>query len=97
MQAVAQIEELLPMLEKCKHTSGVGLYETFLIGCEILIAAADPRTEALLHHGHCLLQEQAARLDDEALRRSFLEQVAANRKLVALWSAQQQHSPHGGI
>jgi tetratricopeptide (TPR) repeat protein len=35
--------------------------------------------------GHRLLQEWTARLDDEELRRSFLENVPAHREIVALW------------
>ena len=32
-----------------------------------------------------LLQERAATIEDEALRRSYLENVAAHREIVALW------------
>jgi hypothetical protein len=35
-----------------------------------------------------LLQAWAARIDDEELRRSFLENVVANRKISALYASQ---------
>ena len=41
---------------------------------------------ALLAAAHSLLQERAGRIDDEALRRSYLENVAANREIAAGFS-----------
>jgi hypothetical protein len=39
----------------------------------------DPRDEEILDTAHALLQERAAKIDDEKLRRSFLEDVVASR------------------
>jgi hypothetical protein len=36
---------------------------------------------------HKLLQERAVTIKDERLRRSFLENVEANRRIVEEWSA----------
>lgn len=89
-QALSHVEALLPMLTAQGQGGGMNVYETVLIGYEILTAATDARADGLLDDGYHLLQAQAAHFDDEAMRQMFLEQVAANRKLLALWSAQQQ-------
>jgi hypothetical protein len=39
---------------------------------------------------HRALQERAAKIEDEALRRSFLENVAVNREIVAEGEAGQK-------
>lgn len=71
-QAIAQIEELLPALTEGKRGGEMNIYESILISYEILTVTADPRAVELLHWGYCLLQEQAAHFDDEALRHTFL-------------------------
>ena len=53
----------------------------------VLRANGDPRAAEILALGHRLLQEQAGRIPDEALRRSFLENVAENRELAAEFAA----------
>lgn len=88
--ALAAVEELWPLLAERGQGGGMNVYETILISYEILNAAADPRAAILLQQGYDMLQQQAAHFDDPALRRAFLEQVAANRQLAALWSARRQ-------
>ncbi|MCP4536402.1 MAG: tetratricopeptide repeat protein [Chloroflexi bacterium] len=44
-----------------------------------------PRARAILQTAYHLLQEQAAKIDDEEIRRSFLENVAAHREIVDEW------------
>jgi len=53
--------------------------------CQVLAAAGDPRAAEMLERGHAQLMEWAGRISDEAMRRSFLENVAENRELVRLW------------
>ena len=88
--ALAAVEELWPLLAERGQGGGMNVYETILISYEILNAAADPRAAILLQQGYHMLQQQAAHFDDPALRHAFLEQVAANRQLAALWSARRQ-------
>ncbi|MCP4538066.1 MAG: hypothetical protein GY832_13065 [Chloroflexi bacterium] len=38
---------------------------------------------------HHLLQDQAAKIDDDELRRSFLENVAVHREIINEWEKQQ--------
>ncbi|MBF8284803.1 MAG: putative Adenylate/guanylate cyclase with TPR repeat, partial [Anaerolineales bacterium] len=45
------------------------------------------RARAILSTAHADLLEQADRVRDSALRRSFLEGVAANREILAEWES----------
>jgi tetratricopeptide (TPR) repeat protein len=49
-----------------------------------LEAAGDPRAGEFLQQAYDLLMEQADRIGDEGMRRSFLENVPWNREIVAL-------------
>jgi adenylate cyclase len=84
-QALDRVEEIL------SHLQTGNLYGTdepiriYLTCYRVLRANQDPRAEEILETAHDLLQERAAKIDDEKLRRSFLENVTANRELVAEW------------
>jgi tetratricopeptide (TPR) repeat protein len=67
-----------------------GMEEPFrvLLTCfQVLKATNDSRAGTLLSAAHRLLREQADRIGDEVLRRSFLEKVPANREILAEWEA----------
>lgn len=49
----------------------------------VLKAARDPRTEKTLITAYNILQERAERIQDDGIRRSFLENVPAHRELIA--------------
>jgi len=50
------------------------------------IARAHPgRAEMVLEEAYNMLQERAAKIDDEELRRSYLENVAAHREILCEW------------
>ena len=55
-------------------------------------APAMGRARAILSTAHADLLKQADRVRDPALRRSFLEGVAANREILAEWEAQEIRS-----
>jgi hypothetical protein len=55
----------------------------------VLGAAGDPRAREVLEIAYLQLQERAAKIEEEALRRSFLENVPWNREIVKLWEKQQ--------
>jgi tetratricopeptide (TPR) repeat protein len=82
-QAQAQVEEILRHLEGHAPAGMDEPFRVYLTGYQVLQATADPRAEALLKTAHRLLQEWAAQIGDEALRRSFLENVAAHREILA--------------
>jgi hypothetical protein len=51
----------------------------------VLAAAGDERAASVLETAHATLQEQAAKIPDETMRRSFLENVPYHREIVAAW------------
>jgi hypothetical protein len=53
----------------------------------VLAAADDPRAVEVLAEAYATLQERAARITDEALRRSYLENVPYHREILAAWGA----------
>jgi len=53
-------------------------------------SSAAEKAHAILSKAHSALQEQAAGISDQALRRKFLENVAAHRELMAAWQAQER-------
>ena len=89
-QAKAHVAEILAHLDGgghlCCDQKPIRVYLTCY---QVLEAAGDPRADELLSHGHAELQEWAARIPDEALRRSYLENVADNLELVRAWEAAQ--------
>jgi hypothetical protein len=48
----------------------------------VLRANEDPRAREVLGRAYRLLREWADRIEDQDLRRSFLENVAVNREIV---------------
>jgi predicted ATPase len=85
--ALVQVEKILAILSD--HTT-VGLDEPFQIylTCyHVLTANNDARNTAILQTAHELLQTYASHLPDEALRRSFLENVAVHREAQQLYES----------
>jgi predicted ATPase/DNA-binding SARP family transcriptional activator len=81
-QALAQVEEILSYLETHTLAGTDNPIEIYLTCYHVLCANQDPRASDILRTAHDLLQKQAADIDDEVLRRSFLENVAAHRAIV---------------
>jgi tetratricopeptide (TPR) repeat protein len=81
-QALLHVEEILDHLQA--HTLD-GTYEPFriyLTCVRVLQAHEDARAAGVLRTAHTLLQERAAGIEDERLRRSFLENVPAHQELI---------------
>jgi hypothetical protein len=57
----------------------------YLTCYRFLLANGDPRAKEILDAAHHLLQERADTIEDEDLRRSYLENVPAHREIVVLW------------
>jgi len=55
----------------------------YLTCYRVLHANDDPRAQHILDEAHGLLQERAAKISDEGERRSFLENVTANREIAS--------------
>ena len=81
-QVQEHVEEILDNLD----TRVLNLLEPFrvyLICYRILQANHDHRAPKILATAHQLLQERAAKISDEELRRSFLEKVVVHRETVS--------------
>ncbi len=82
-QAQAHVEEILEYLASGGTLEGaIAPFQIYLTCYRVLEASQDPRARETLERAHSLLQEQAANITDETMRRSFLENVAAHRELV---------------
>ncbi len=88
-EARARVEEILAWLT-ANSPDGIEFpVMVYLICYQVLQAAAGndmealARARAVLQEGYKLLQERANRIQDEALRRQFLEKVPFNRDLLA--------------
>jgi hypothetical protein len=80
--ALAHVDEILAFLEE-NPLRGVSDIRTYLVCYQVLQAAADPRAKGVLGTAHALLQERAATIPTEQLRRTYLENVPHNREILA--------------
>lgn len=85
-EAQAQVEEILGHLETNTLDGTEEPFQVYLTCYRILSAHQDPRAQAILNTAHSLLQERAAKISDEEMRRSFLEKVAAHRGILSEWA-----------
>jgi tetratricopeptide (TPR) repeat protein len=81
-QAQAYAADLLPHLT-LENLRGIPQpFRVYLTCYRLLLASHDPRADSVLATAHRLLQERAATIEDDRLRRSFLENVAVHREIV---------------
>ena len=98
MQAQAHVEEILSHLETGAPSTGSGHaldgatapFQIYLTCCRVLKANHAPRAQEILATACGLLQERAAKITDEEMRRSFLENVAAHREIVSYYSERER-------
>ncbi len=83
LQAKTRIEEILSFLEFNTLNGTDDPFRIYLICYRILRDNQDPRAKEILNTAHNLLKEQAAKISDEALRHSFLENVQAHREIIS--------------
>jgi hypothetical protein len=85
-QAMAYVEPILLQIES-RHVEGAEEPLRIDLTCyQVLRAANDPRADAVLERAHIRLQEQAAKISDEAMQNSFLHNVPYHREIVAAWT-----------
>ena len=85
--ALAEIEPVLPALGERPFNPYYHSAEVSVICCRVLQAARDPRAGSLLESAYAAVQRIAAATPDAATRASFLQEVPANREIVALFTA----------
>jgi tetratricopeptide (TPR) repeat protein len=88
--ALAYVEEILSHLETGSVDGTDEPLRIYLTCYRVLRANDDPRAQGVLESAHQLLQARAAKIADEELRRSYLENVRAHRELVKEFQAAAQ-------
>jgi predicted ATPase/DNA-binding SARP family transcriptional activator len=87
------LSEVAPILQRLEtHPDLIGCRDphfVYLVAYRVLAAAKDPRAKNVLAAAHRLLMDHVALIDDEATRRTFIENVPVNRELRDLWAQQQ--------
>ncbi|RIK39407.1 MAG: hypothetical protein DCC55_18250 [Chloroflexi bacterium] len=86
-RALSHIEPILAHLETGSLEGVLDPIEIYLTVYETLRANGDERATPLLATAHDLLQQRASQIGDDALRRSFLENVPSHRRLVEAFAA----------
>ena len=81
--AVPYAEAALALLAQHGLAAAFEPFAVYWTCVRVLKAVGDPRARTVLFAAYQTLQEIANQLEDERLRRSFLENVVANRNLVA--------------
>ncbi|MCI0578013.1 MAG: tetratricopeptide repeat protein [Chloroflexi bacterium] len=99
-QVAAAQETLAPVLAYLAENptlEGVFYPWTVFLGAyHVLAAAGDPRAGKIIGTAYHMLQEQANKIGDPAVRRSFLENVHDHRVIVEEWRGRVQAKPEPG-
>jgi tetratricopeptide (TPR) repeat protein len=81
--SLAQVEEILSCLQDSPSLDGTDEpFRIYLTCYRVLRAADDPRAEQILNAAYQLIQERTKKIEDQALRRSYLENVPYHREIV---------------
>jgi tetratricopeptide (TPR) repeat protein len=81
--ALAHVEEILSLRDGTAGPYGATPPLELYWACyRVLHGAGDPRAGQILKEAHTLLQETAARIDDERLRHMYLENIIHHRALI---------------
>lgn len=81
-KALDTVKPVLDYLQRGRLEGMYNLFRVYLTGYRVLAAVGDGRAEALGQSACRLLQERAGQIEDERLRRSFLENVAVHREIL---------------
>jgi adenylate cyclase len=76
------VEEILQYIDDTPIVGTDEPLEIYLTCFHVLRTNHDPRADKVLAMAHELLQERAAKISDEVMRRSFLENIAPHREIV---------------
>ncbi len=63
------------------------VFRPHLVCYRVLRANGDPRADGILEQAYRMLQERAGKIEEETLRRSYLENVAAHREIATAWQS----------
>ncbi len=80
--AMEEVENILTTIDVHGIEGAEFPLVVYLTCYQVLEANQDPRADEILQTAYNLLQERSAKIDDETLRHSFLENVPAHREIV---------------
>jgi len=84
-EALGFVEQIMDFL-KDHNLDGTNEPMRIYLTCyQVLQAAGDPRADEILTQAHAILMERANKITDEAMRTSYLENVAANKQIVDIF------------
>jgi tetratricopeptide (TPR) repeat protein len=92
-QAQQHAEQILQLLREGQFAATEHPADAHLACYRVLKASGDPRTREILENAYRFIQDRAAKISDEGERRSFLENVAANREIVEEYARYCQTKP----
>jgi predicted ATPase len=85
-EALAYVEEILGYLEDpAAIGEALDPFWVYLTCVRVLRANQDPRADEVLGQAYQRLRARAAKIEDQDLQRSYVENVPANREIVAGW------------
>jgi tetratricopeptide (TPR) repeat protein len=85
-EAVSFVDTVLQRLENpVALGESFDPFQVYLTCIRILQAVQDDRAESVLHAAYTDLMARADNIEDETLRRSFLENVPENREIIAIY------------
>ena len=96
-QACAYADEILEHLATGSLGGSKDPLWVYLSCYQALHAVQDARAEGVLAEAYGRLQEQATRIGDDRLRRSYLEDVDFHREIIAAYQAWQSRQPGGTL
>jgi len=85
-QAEKYVQSILAYLDQGGTLAGAEEPLRVYLTCyQVLRSTHNPSADSLLESAYLILQEQAARIEDESMRLSFLEKVPHHREILASW------------
>lgn len=85
-QSLALCNKILENLDKNGIIKISRIYKTVLINCfRVLSVNRNPYAEEMLQNAYEQVQTEAVKIQDKAIRRSFMEKVPWNKYIIAAW------------
>lgn len=88
-EAFFLVTQILDFLEERTLDGTDEPMRVYLTCYQVLQANRDPRADVVLRAAHTLLMAHAQKIEDEAMRQSYLENVAANREILQSFAEQE--------
>ncbi|HNT74343.1 MAG TPA: tetratricopeptide repeat protein [Anaerolineae bacterium] len=91
--AQAQAEHIWQAVQAGREDAFDNVLDLYAACIRVFAAVGDARLPAAVQQAHALLQAHAAKIQDESLRRLFLENIPAHREILRAFAAPQPAAP----